>query len=211
MATQGLVTDEGGVARCWWCAADPGYLAYHDYEWGLPSADEARLFEMLCLEGFQAGLSWLTILRKRARFREVFSHFDVDAVARYTESDIERLVGDAGIIRHRGKIASTVNNARRALDLRDEWGSLAAYVWRFEPSDAHTGRPPFLSEAAESRAMSRDLKQRGWTFVGPTTVYAFMQAIGLVDDHLAGCSLRAGSEAARHAFRRPGAAAGGIV
>jgi DNA-3-methyladenine glycosylase I len=211
MAPLGLVTDEGGVARCGWCAADADYMAYHDYEWGLPSADDGRLFEKLCLEGFQAGLSWLTILRKRPRFREVFSHFDVDAVARYTEADIERLLGDAGIVRHRGKIASTVNNARRALAVRDEYGSLAAYVWRFEPSDDHAGRPPFPSDTAESRAMSRDLKRRGWTFVGPTTVYAFMQAMGLVDDHLAGCSLRAGAEAARQAFRRPSTDAGGIV
>jgi DNA-3-methyladenine glycosylase I len=201
---QGLVTDDDGVSRCWWCVADPAYMAYHDLEWGRPSADDGRLFEKLCLEGFQAGLSWLTILRKRARFREVFSHFDIDSVAGYTEADIERLLGDAGIIRHRGKIASTVNNARRALELRDECGSLAAYVWQFEPEDEHTGGLPFASETAESRALSRDLKRRGWTFVGPTTVYAFMQAMGLVDDHLAGCTHRAESEAARRAFPRPG-------
>jgi DNA-3-methyladenine glycosylase I len=210
-ARQGLVTDEDGVSRCWWCVSDPDYTAYHDYEWGLPSADDGRLFEKLCLEGFQAGLSWLTILRKRARFREVFSDFDIDAVARYTDADVECLLGDAGIVRHRGKIASTVNNARRAQVLRDECGSLAAYVWRFEPSDDHAGQPPFPNDTAESRAMSRDLKGRGWTFVGPTTVYAFMQAMGLVDDHLAGCSLRAGAEMARQAFRRPGKEPGGIV
>jgi DNA-3-methyladenine glycosylase I len=199
----GLATDEDGVTRCSWGASDPAYVTYHDLEWGRPSADDGRLFEKLCLEGFQAGLSWLTILRKRARFREVFSHFDIDAVAGYTESDIERLLGDPGIVRHRGKIASTVNNARRAVDLRAECGSLAAYVWRFEPKEQHTGRPPFLSETPESRALSRDLKRRGWTFVGPTTVYAFMQAMGLVDDHLVGCAMRAGVEADRKAFRRP--------
>jgi DNA-3-methyladenine glycosylase I len=200
----GVVIDDHGVARCEWGASNPDYIAYHDHEWGMPTDDDGLLFEKLSLEGFQAGLSWLTILRKRPRFREVFSHFDMDAVARYTEADIERLLGDAGIIRHRGKIASTINNARRAIALRDEFGSLAAFVWRFEPSDDFPGRSPLRSETDESRAMSRDLKRRGWTFVGPTTVYAFMQAMGLVNDHLAGCSRRAAAEAARQAFHRPG-------
>jgi DNA-3-methyladenine glycosylase I len=200
----GVVGDDEGVARCGWGATTPDYVAYHDHEWGLPSDDDGLLFEKLSLEGFQAGLSWLTILRKRPRFREVFSHFDIDAVAAYTEADIERLLADPGIIRHRGKIASTLNNARRALAVRDEFGSLAAYVWRFEPADDPAGRSPLPSATEESRAMSRDLKKRGWTFVGPTTVYAFMQAMGLVNDHVAGCSFRTRAEEARQAFRRPG-------
>jgi DNA-3-methyladenine glycosylase I len=203
IARKWLVTGDDGLARCWWCAATEEYIAYHDIEWGVPSDDDRRLFEKLCLEGFQAGLSWLTILRKRARFREVFSDFDIDAIARYTSHDVERLLGDAGIIRHRGKITSTINNAGRAADLRDECGSLAAYAWTFEPKKAHNGRSPFASETPESVAMSRDLKRRGWSFVGPTTVYAFMQAMGLVNDHVAGCSRRPVTEAARQAFSRP--------
>jgi DNA-3-methyladenine glycosylase I len=196
-----VVAGDDGVARCWWCAGSPEYLAYHDDEWGLPTDDDRRLFEKLCLEGFQAGLSWLTVLRKRPRFREVFSQFDVDAVARYDDADVGRLLGDAGIIRHRGKIVSTINNARRAGALLEEFGSLASYVWQFEPQRPNNGRMPLPSQAPESVAMSRDLKRRGWTFVGPTTVYAFMQAVGLVNDHVAGCALRAPAEAARTAFR----------
>jgi DNA-3-methyladenine glycosylase I len=201
-ARQWLVTGDDGEPRCWWCAGSGEYLAYHDEEWGLPTSDDRHVFEMLCLEGFQAGLSWLTILRKRPRFREAFSQFDIDAVARYRDRDIERLLGDAGIIRHRGKIVSTVNNAARAAVLRDEFGSLAAYVWRFEPDGSHVGSPP-PSQTPESVAMSRDLKRRGWTFVGPTTVYAFMQAVGLVNDHVDGCAWRRRAERARRAFRRP--------
>jgi DNA-3-methyladenine glycosylase I len=246
-----LSTGDDGVARCWWCGTDPDYVAYHDQEWGMPTSDDRRLFETLCLEGFQAGLSWLTILRKRPRFREVFSDFDIDTVARYTDSDLEGLMGDAGIVRHRGKITSTINNARRARCLRSECGSLAAYVWRYEPdrqggdpapaangpasppasspasppapgpapspvsggasSPAPPASPPArepavapASESPESRVLSRDLRRRGWTFVGPTTVYAFMQSAGLVDDHVAGCSRRERAEAARAAFHRPG-------
>ena len=180
--------------RCWWCGDDELYVAYHDREWGFPVADDRRLFEKVCLEGFQAGLSWLTILKKREAFREGFANFEFERVAKFKARDVERLLGNAGIVRHRGKIESTINNAKRVLELRDEFGSLSSYAWRFEP--APTSRPKRLTLAAlkkmatspESIAMSKDLKKRGWSFVGPTTVYAFMQAMGLVDDHLQGCS-----------------------
>jgi DNA-3-methyladenine glycosylase I len=206
----GLVRNEDGVVRCWWGGADDvEYRAYHDDEWGLPVTDDVRLFEKLALEGFQAGLSWLTILRKREAFRRAFAEFDFRRVARYGEHDVERLLGDASIVRHRGKIESTINNARRALDLVEEEGSLAAFVWRFEPDPAT--RPKRMSRAAlleladtdASRALAKELKRRGWTFVGPTTVYAFMQAMGLVNDHLDGCASRARVEAARAAVTRP--------
>jgi DNA-3-methyladenine glycosylase I len=206
---KGLVRGEDGIARCSWSGSDALYLRYHDREWGSPMADERRLFEKICLEGFQAGLSWLTILRKRESFRAAFAGFDFAAVARFGARDVKRLLGDAGIVRHRGKIESTIQNARRALDLCEETGSLAAYFWRFEP--APEDRPRKLTWTALSAmpstpasvALSRDLKKRGWTFVGPTTVYAFMQAMGLVNDHLEGCSLREEVEAARRRFRRP--------
>lgn len=198
-----LTTGDDGQVRCWWCGTDMDDVAYHDREWGVLSADDRLLFETLCLEGFQAGLSWLTVLRKRARFREVFAGFDIDALARFTEADSERLVADAGIIRHRAKITSAINNARRAIAVRDEAGSLAAFLWRYEPPGGHAGRPPLLSDTPESRSLSRDLKRQGWTFVGPTTVHAFMQAMGLVNDHLAGCSRRAAVEDARRRFVRP--------
>ena len=205
----GIVVGEDGVARCWWCDADPLYRRYHDLEWGRPTADDRRLFEMLTLEGFQSGLSWLTILRKRENFREAFRGFDLDAVARFTTRDVERLLGEAGIVRHRGKIESAINNARRYPDLTGEFGSLAAYVWRFEPDAA--SRPAKLDHATlmqttfspESKAMSKDLRKRGWSFVGPTTVYSFMEAVGLVDDHLDGCDVRAAVERERKRFRRP--------
>jgi DNA-3-methyladenine glycosylase I len=206
----GLIENEDGVTRCWWGGgADPAYRAYHDDEWGLPVTDDVRLFEKLTLEGFQAGLSWLTILRKRESFRRAFSGFDFTRVARYDGHDVERLLADASIVRHRGKIESAVNNARRAEELVEEAGSLAAFVWRFEPSEA--ARPARmtrealagLAQTSESRALARELKRRGWTFVGPTTVYAFMQAMGLVDDHLEGCASRPGAEAARSALVRP--------
>lgn len=201
----GLTVAADGRRRCWWPGTDPLYLAYHDGEWGRPSASDRRLFEKLCLEGFQAGLSWLTILRKRENFRHAFAGFDVEAMARFGEADIDRLMGDAGIIRHRGKIAAAINNARRALDLREEAGSLAAFVWRYEPQ----GRPAPADRAAipattpESLALSKELRRRGWGFVGPTTVYSFMQAMGLVNDHLEGCFCREAVEAERRAFRRP--------
>jgi DNA-3-methyladenine glycosylase I len=184
------------IARCWWCGDDPLYMRYHDEEWGRPVTDDARLFEKICLEGFQAGLSWITILRKRERFREVFRGFDIDGVARFGARDVERLLRDPGIVRHRGKIESTINNAKRARELRDEHGSLAAYVWRWQPDPA--ARPRRITRAvlttmpttSESTALSRDLRRRGWTFVGPTTMYAFMQAVGLVNDHVEDCEIR---------------------
>lgn len=205
----GLVRGEDGRWRCFWGAGEADYAAYHDGEWGFPVRDDRRLFEKICLEGFQSGLSWLTILRKREAFRDDFKGFDFEKVARFGARDVERLLKDARIVRHRGKIESTVNNARRACDLVDERGSLAAYFWSFEPDP--TTRPKRLTRAAltkmatspESAALSKDLKRRGWTFVGPTTVYAFMQAMGLVDDHLDGCCVRAQVEAARRAFARP--------
>ncbi|HSS08797.1 MAG TPA: DNA-3-methyladenine glycosylase I [Acidimicrobiales bacterium] len=204
MSQSGIVIGPDGVRRCWWAVSDPAYVSYHDDEWGLPVADDVKLFEKLTLEGFQAGLSWLTILRKRPRFREAFSNFDIDAIARYTDRDVDRLLADAGIVRHRGKITSTINNARQAAVVRDEFGSLAAFVWRFEPAKASSGRQPIPSETPESRALSGELKRRGWSFVGPTTVYAFMQAMGLVNDHLVGCAYRATALAARRAFVPPG-------
>jgi DNA-3-methyladenine glycosylase I len=205
----GLMPGPDRKLRCFWGASAPEYLPYHDGEWGQPTADDVRLFEKVCLEGFQAGLSWLTILRKRDAFRRGFAGFDLDAVARFGERDVNRLLADAGIVRHRGKIESTINNARRACELRDELGSLAAYFWRFEPAPA--SRPKRLTWEAlramttttESVALSKDLRKRGWTFVGPTTMYAFMQAVGIVNDHLDGCAFRARSERARRAFERP--------
>jgi DNA-3-methyladenine glycosylase I len=213
MATRtprGVSLGEDGAARCAWCGADPLYVAYHDEEWGLPVADDARLFEKLCLEGFQAGLAWITILRKRERFRRVFRGFAIDSVARMGPSDVERLLADPGIVRHRGKIESALANARRAAALREEFGSLAAYVWRFEPPPKDRPRRVTraalarLTESPASRALSRDLRGRGWSFVGPTTVYAFMQAMGLVNDHLEGCAARESALRARRAFAPPG-------
>jgi DNA-3-methyladenine glycosylase I len=203
----GLVVGDDGMARCWWGGGDSlDYRAYHDDEWGMPVTDDHRLFEKLCLEGFQSGLSWLTILRKRDAFRRAFAGFDPVLVAAFGPADVERLLGDASIVRHRGKIESTINNARRACELIEEEGSLARYVWQFEPPvDA---RPPVVTHAwlmeqahtEASRALARDLKRRGWTYVGPTTVYAFMQAMGLVDDHLEGCHARPRVELARRSL-----------
>ena len=203
----GIVADDDGVRRCAWAGGDPLYRRYHDEEWGRPVKDDTRLYEKLCLEGFQSGLSWLTILRKRDNFRAAFRGFDIPTVAAFTDADIERLVGDAGIVRHRGKIVSTVNNARRALELQQEAGSLAAFVWRYEPDPA--SRPASFTRAdvvpktAESTALSKALLKRGWSFVGPTTVYAFMQAMGLVNDHFTGCDVRDAVESERAAFVRP--------
>ena len=209
MPSNGLVRHADGVSRCWWAGTDPLYLRYHDAEWGRPVVDDRRLFEKICLEGFQAGLSWLTILRKREAFRQAFADFDISRVARFGARDITRLLGDSGIVRHRGKIESAINNARHAHALVDEYGSLASYVWQWEPA-AET-RPRRLTKAAlmrmavspESTALSKDLKRRGWTFVGPTTMYAFMQAVGLVNDHIDGCMSRDGVERARARLRRP--------
>ncbi len=196
-----IALGDDGITRCAWGDSTPEYRAYHDTEWGFPVADDVRLFEKLCLEGFQAGLSWLTILRKREAFRAAFADFEPGVVAGFGAAEVERLLGDAGIVRHRGKIESTINNARRALELVEAEGSLAAYVWRFEP-DRSAG-PSVAATTDESRALAKDLKRRGWTFVGPTTVYAFMQAMGLVDDHAEGCAARAAAERARTAFTPP--------
>ncbi len=195
--------------RCAWGLSDPLYVRYHDEEWGFPVADDRRLFEKICLEGFQSGLSWLTILRKREGFRAAFRAFDVEALARFGARDVARLLKDASIVRHRGKIESTLNNARRARELAGATGSLAAYFWSFEPATAD--RPKRLTRAVLRRlattpasiALSRDLRTRGWTFVGPTTAYAFMQAMGLVNDHLEGCAVRERAEQARARFERP--------
>jgi 3-methyladenine DNA glycosylase len=192
-----------GKPRCRWCAAAPEFLAYHDTEWGFPVDDDRRLFEKLCLEGFQSGLSWRTILAKRERFRAAFLGFDFDRIAQFTQADVERLLDDKGIVRHRGKIASVVNNARRAQELIRQEGSLAAYVWRFEPKAHELAAPQTASTSAASIAMSKDLKKRGWSFVGPTTVYAFMQAMGLVNDHARGCVIRDAAAQARAAFQPP--------
>ena len=191
-----LAAGDDGVTRCFWGDSPAIYRAYHDQEWGFPVDDEHRLFEKLCLEGFQAGLSWLTILRKRESFRAAFAGFDFEQVARFGERDVKRLLGDAEIIRHRGKIEATINNARRALELVEAEGSLGAYVWRFEPA-AEPG-------PAAAEGFSKDLKRRGWRFVGPTTVYSFMQAMGLVNDHLDGCASRTPVDRARATFTRPG-------
>ncbi len=192
-----------GRPRCQWCAAAPEFFAYHDREWGFPVDDDRRLFEKICLEGFQSGLSWRTILAKRENFRRVFHDFDFERVARFDDHDVERLLGDAGIIRHRGKIEATINNARRALEMVQQEGSLAAYFWRFEPDPASLPPPQTVSTSPESIALSKDLKKRGWRFVGPTTVYAFMQAMGLVNDHAEGCVTRAAVAEARRTFEKP--------
>jgi DNA-3-methyladenine glycosylase I len=209
MSEDRLIAGDDGKRRCFWGASTPEYAAYHDREWGRPVVDDVRLFEKICLEGFQSGLSWLTILRKRENFRSAFAGFDVAKVARFGARDVNRLLKDAGIVRHRGKIESTINNAKRALELIDERGSLAAYFWSFEPDPK--SRPKTFDWATlramattpESTALSKDLKKRGWSFVGPTTVYAFMQAMGLVNDHLDGCHCRREVEKMRKAFVRP--------
>ena len=205
----GIVRHADGVPRCWWTGSDPLYVRYHDEEWARPVVDDTRLFEKICLEGFQAGLSWLTILRKRDAFRRAFAGFDIARVARFSARDVTRLLNDSGIVRHRGKIESAINNARCAGTIVQEYGSLAAYIWQWEPNPE--SRPRRLTKPAlmnlavspESKALSKDLKRRGWTFVGPTTVYAFMQAMGLVNDHLDGCAMRAAVEGVRRALVRP--------
>jgi DNA-3-methyladenine glycosylase I len=193
------------MPRCWWAESDPIYQDYHDNEWGFPKVDDRRIFEDLCLDGFQAGLSWLTILKKRENFRQAFDNFEMEIVARYTEADVKRLLQDAGIIRHRGKIEASVNNAKQALKIVEEFGSLTKYVWQYERS---TGRPATLTKdllvtmttSPQAEAMSKDLKKRGWKFVGPTIIYAFMQAVGIVNDHLHDCPVRKKAEKERAAL-----------
>jgi DNA-3-methyladenine glycosylase I len=209
VATEGLVRGDDGVVRCFWGDSAPEYRPYHDDEWGRPVVDDRRLFEKLALEGFQSGLSWLTILRKREAFRAAFAGFDFERVARFGPRDVERLLADAAIVRHRGKIEATINNARRAVELVDESGSIAAHVWGFEPEPGV--RPDRVTWEAlsatpyspEAEALAKDLKRRGWRFVGPTTVYSFMQAMGLVNDHVEGCDARAAVERERAALVRP--------
>lgn len=205
--SDGITTGEDGVARCAWAGATPDYLAYHDTEWAFPVAEDVHLFEKLSLEGFQSGLSWLTILRKRAAFRRAFHDFDFEVVAGYGADDVTRLLDDAGIVRHRGKIEAVINNAGRAVELVAAEGSLAGYVWSFAPARRAAGVDHAalarLTSTPESAALAKDLKRRGWRFVGPTTAYAFMQSMGLVDDHLDGCATRPRAEAARDAFTVP--------
>jgi len=208
----GVVAGDDGMVRCWWSVGDPLLQTYHDLEWGRPVVDDPKIFEKLCLEGFQSGLSWLTILRKRDNFRRAFKSFDIPTVARFNARSVERLLLDAGIVRNRAKIEATINNARRCPALVKEFGSLASYVWSFEPDG--DARPERLDRATlmelttdeASTAMSKDLKRRGWSFVGPTTVYSMMESIGLVNDHLSDCAFRDEVERARESFRRPVAA-----
>jgi DNA-3-methyladenine glycosylase I len=195
-----------GRPRCGWCAAAPEFLHYHDHEWGFPVDDDRRLFEKLCLEGFQSGLSWRTILAKRENFRQAFDHFDFNRIAHYGTDDVERLLSDAGIVRHRGKIEAVITNARQARELVEKEGSLAAFVWQFEPAHDPSVKPQSASTSAASIALSKELKRRGWKFVGPTTVYAFMQAMGLINDHAEGCVVRVEAQRARERFKRPAAA-----
>lgn len=206
----GLARGPDGRLRCAWCLPSPEYVVYHDLEWGFPVGDDTRLYEKLCLEGFQSGLSWLTILRKRGAFRQAFAGFDPVEVARFGVRDVRRLLGDRGIVRHRGKIESAIQNAHRVLEVEEEFGSLAAYAWRFEPAPRERPRRltldalRALATTPASVALSKDLRRRGFTFVGPTTAYAFMQAMGLVNDHLQRCTIRPQVERARRAFERPG-------
>jgi DNA-3-methyladenine glycosylase I len=193
-----------GRSRCRWCTAAPEFLGYHDTEWGFPVSDDRRLFEKLSLEGFQSGLSWRTILAKRENFRVAFHEFDFDRIARFNQRDVDRLLKDDGIVRHRGKIEAVINNARQAKELVKREGSLAAFIWRYEPGKKQLAKPQTTSTSAESIALSKDLKKQGWKFVGPTTVYAFMQAMGLINDHVEDCVIRSKVERARKTFKRPG-------
>ncbi|MEE3328154.1 MAG: DNA-3-methyladenine glycosylase I [Myxococcota bacterium] len=206
---RGLHADEHGVVRCAWTGDHDDYRDYHDHEWGRPQANAKRLFEKICLEGFQSGLSWLTILRKRDAFRRAFRDFDIEKVSRFNSKSVERLLADPGIVRHRGKIEATIGNARCARRLIEEFGSLPAFVWQFQPTPgSRPGRINHsalrkLTESDESRSMSRTLRERGWRFVGPTTLYAFMQSVGIVNDHLEGCSFREEVEEERRNFKLP--------
>lgn len=189
--------------RCSWCGNAPDMIDYHDTEWGFPVTDDRRLFEKVCLEGFQCGLSWRTILTKRENFRAAFQGFDFHRVARFSSQDVERLLQDAGIVRHRGKIEAVINNAQRALELIEKEGSLARYFWRHEPEPDQVAAPQSITTSPGSVALSKDLKKRGWKFVGPTTVYSFMQAMGLINDHALDCAVRAEVDRARERFNRP--------
>ncbi|QDV22153.1 DNA-3-methyladenine glycosylase I [Aureliella helgolandensis] len=202
---RGLVLGNDSITRCWWCGSDAEYVDYHDTEWGHPVVDDVRLFEKICLEGFQAGLSWLTILRKREAFRVAFQGFEIEKVARYTERNVEQLLANAGIVRHRGKIEAAIKNARLALELKAERHSLAGYFWSFEPAKTKKIRSQtdVVATTAESQALSKDLKRRGWSFVGPTTCYAFMQAMGMVNDHVAGCNHWQTVDTLRRELKRP--------
>lgn len=207
MTNEWLRVDEHGVTRCWWPGEDAQYIEYHDKEWGRPVTDDQKLFEKLCLEGFQSGLSWLTILRKRENFRKAFKHFEIEKVANFNQRDIEQLMNDAGIVRHRGKIEATINNAQRALELLDTVGPINKYIWSFA-SDKKFGRDGtpmhesgIASTSPSATALSKDLKKRGWKFVGPTTVYSFMQSMGLINDHLDGCCVQQECEKLRRAQR----------
>jgi DNA-3-methyladenine glycosylase I len=203
----GAVPGDDGLPRCGWCLGSADYVAYHDDEWGRPVVDDVRLFEKVCLEGFQSGLSWLTILRKREGFRSAFAGFDPERVARFDDADVARLLADAGIVRHRGKIEATIANARATLDVQAELGSLAALIWSHEPDRARpapTTMGDIASVTPESTALAKDLKRRGFRFVGPTTAYAAMQSLGVVDDHLAGCHSREACEAERLTATVPG-------
>jgi DNA-3-methyladenine glycosylase I len=204
--SDGVQTDDDGVTRCWWPGSAPDYVEYHDNEWGRPVTDDTRLFEKVCLEGFQSGLSWITILRKRENFRSAFAGFDPAKVAEFGEDDVLRMLDDAGIVRHQGKIRSAINNAGRALELIEERGSLAAYFWSWEPTEIEGERSaesPVPATTPTSTAIAKDLKKRGWSFVGPTTVYAFMQAMGLVNDHQPGCDAGMQCDQERAALVRP--------
>lgn len=201
MSTTVIAAD--GMPRCRWCMAVPEFLHYHDTEWGFPVDEEFRLFEKLSLEGFQSGLSWRTILAKRENFRRAFAGFDYHKVAGFTDKDVARLLQDEGIVRHRGKIEAVINNAQRAVALVQQGGSLAAFIWQFEPQPDQLGAPQTASTSAESIALSKALKKQGWKFVGPTTVYAFMQAMGLINDHAEDCVVRSQVASSRKAFRVP--------
>lgn len=192
-----------GKLRCRWCGAAPEFLSYHDTEWGFPVSEDQHLFEKICLEGFQSGLSWRTILAKRENFRAAFLNFDFDRIASFTQRDIDRLLKDKGIVRHRGKIEAVINNAKRAQELVKREGSLAAFIWQYEPVTKPHAKPQTASTSSESITLSKDLKKLGWKFVGPTTVYAFMQAMGLINDHAGNCTIRSKVECARKSFKRP--------
>lgn len=198
-----LVTRPDGQPRCRWCNAAPEFLDYHDTEWGFPVSDDIRLFEKLCLESFQSGLSWRTILNKRENFRVAFAGFDYTKIAAFGDADRARLMSDTGIVRNKSKIEATINNAQRMCELVEEEGSLAAFVWGFEPEPDALAEPQTISTSAASRALAKELKRRGWKFLGPTTVFAFMQAMGLINDHAEGCVIRDKAKLARHGFARP--------